>query len=316
MINVCAELGGNLGKPKCDVTMGRPKFALPTTGKEFTAAQMTDSTAFKAALLAAMLLGKSDVNKVYAFPEMRDITNNTGDPQTQALADGYEEVLNEALPKYLLRSTPGVCVQQKMASFNGWGGGMYIVDHNNILWYRKTTSGGAKAFTCGYLYTNPPMFKGSADINTANTRLTFGSLDEFKYGVGALKLDFSVKDLVNIVDIILSDLEDENVSGALNNVLIIGAKTDCENMDLYDTYQDTLASALRWRVYTSNNTVLAIDTVTKNATLRGWNITINATDYNNQPDGTVFYVDLADPAVLNAAGVVGIEGVKLRFVKA
>ena len=314
-IQVCATLGGNLGKPKCDVTMGRPKYPLPTTGKEFTAADLADSDSFKAALMAAMLLAKSDPNKVYAFPEMRDITDNTGDPQTQALADGYEEVLNEALPKYLLRSTPGVCVQQKMASFNGWGGGMYVIDHNNILWYRTTASGGGKAFTCGYLYTNPPKFKGSGDINTANTRLTFGSVDEFKYGVGALKLDFNVKDLVNLIDVVLDDRETENTSGALNNVLIIGGKTDCEKVDIYDAYSAVLAFPARWKAYTADGTVLTVQTVTVNAGLKGWNITIAIADFNAMASGTVFYVDLAAPSVLHAAGVDGIEGNKVRFVK-
>jgi hypothetical protein len=123
-INVCATLGGNTGRPDCDVRMGRIKYLLLTTSKEFTETNIASSEAFEAALQTAMLLANSDANKIFAFPEMRDVTDNSGDPATGTLADGFEEVLNEALPKYLAKSTPGVCVQQAMASFNGWPCGL------------------------------------------------------------------------------------------------------------------------------------------------------------------------------------------------
>lgn len=315
MISVCATLGGNLGTPACDVRMGRPKYILLTTSKVFTAANIASSEAFQAALTAALLLSKSDANKVYAFPGLRDITNNTGDPTLGTLADGYEEVLNEALPKYLLKSTPGTCVQQQMASFNGWPGKVFVIDANGILWFQTTSSGGAAGFSCGYLYTNPPAFKGSTDVNTANTRLTLGSIDEFKTNVGAIKLDFSVPALANIIDVVLDDRETENTSGALNNVFIIGGKTKCEGTDIYAAYSAALNNIARWRSYKADGTVISITSVSINAGLLAWNVTINSASFSALSSGDVFYIDLATPDVLHAAGVDGIEGNKLRFVK-
>lgn len=314
-INVCATLGGNTGKPDCDVRMGRIKFTGLSTAREFTAAELATSEAFQEALQAAMLLANADANKVFMFPEMREATDNSGDPATGALADGYEEVLNEALPKYLLRSTPGVCVQQAMASFNGYPGRQFIIDENNILWYKVTSTGGGKGFSTGYLYTNPPKFKGSGDVQTANTRLTFGSIDEFKSGVGALKLDFAISDLDNIQDVVLDDRETENASGALNNVFIIGGKIKCEGTDIYAAYSTALANVARWRAYTADGTPIVITSVTVNPTLLGWNITLTGATFTSMPVGTVFYIDLATPDVLKAAGVTGIEGNKIRFVK-
>lgn len=311
-INVCATLGGNTGRPVCDVRMGRIKYILLTTGKEFTAANIATSEAFEAALQTAMLLANSDGNKVFAFPEMRDVTDNSGDPATGTLADGFEEVLNEALPKYLLRSTPGVCVQQAMASFNGWPGKVYFVDENSILWYKSTTSDGAKGFTTGYLYTNPPKPKGSGDVQTANTRLTFGSIDEFKSGVGAIKLEFNISDLNNMQDVILTDQEDENVSGALNNTFLIGAKTRCEGTDIYSTFS-ALLTAANWRAYESDGTVIPITSVTPVS--GNWQVVLNLSAFNALANGTVFYIDLVPPATLVANGIEGIEAVKLRFVK-
>lgn len=314
-INVCATLGGNTGRPDCDVQMGRIKYLLLTTGHEFTEADLTSSEAFEAALQEAILLSNSDAEKVFIFPEMRDVTDNTGDPATGTLADGYEVVLNEALPKYLLRSTPGICVNQFMSSFNGWPGKVYVIDENNILWFKVTTADGGRGFACGYLYTSPPKFKGSGDVQTANTRFTFGSIDEFKSKVGAIKLDFIVTDLLQLKDVVLDDRESENASGALNNVFEIGGKTKCEGTDIYTQYQDLLANTARWRIYTADGTVIPITSVVKNATLSSWTITATSGSYNPLPAGTVFYIDLATPDVLHAASVDGIEGNRIRFVK-
>lgn len=314
-INVCATLGGNTGRPACDVRMGRIAFLLLTTGKEFTEAQLATSEAFQDALQDAMLLANSDANKIFAFPAMREAVNNTGDPATGSLPDGYEEVLNEALPKYLLRSTPGVCVQQTMASFNGWSGKFYVVDENGIFWFKTTTADGGKGFTTGYLYTNPPQFKGSGDVQTANTRLTFGSIDELKSTVGALKLEFAISDLDTMQDVILDDREDENDSGALNNVFQVGGKIRCEGTDIYTAYKTLLNNVLRWRAYEADGTAISITSVTTNDTLSSWQITLNSSAFNALSDGDVFYIDLVVPATLIAAGVTGLEGKKLRFVK-
>lgn len=313
-INVCATLGGNTGRPDCDVRMGRIKYLLLTTSKEFTETNIASSEAFEAALQTAMLLANSDANKIFAFPEMRDVTDNSGDPATGSLADGFEEVLNEALPKYLAKSTPGVCVQQAMASFNAWPGKFYFIDENNILWFKTTSSDGGKGFATGYLYTNPPKPKGSGDVQTANTRLTFGSIDDLKSGVGALKLGFNIADLNNMQDVILTDEESENVSGALNNTFLIGAKTRCEGTNIYSTFK-TLLTLAYWRAYKADGTALTLTSVTPVDASSAWQLVMTYAVYNALPAGTVFYIDFVVPATLNAAGIEGIEAIKLRFVK-
>lgn len=314
-INICATLGGNTGKPLCDVRMGRIKHLLPTQSKEFTESDLADSASFRAALQNAMLLSSTSPNKIYAFPEAKDVTDNTGDPNTGTLADGYEEVLNEALPKYLLRSVTGVCVQQAMAAFNGWPGRLYVVDENNVLWFIIKSGGGSQAFSCGYLYTNPPKFKGSADVQTANTRVTFGTIDEFKSNVGALKLDFAISSLLNLQSVELVDLEDENDSAiAANNVFIIGGKMKCEGTDIYTAYKTALANGARWRSYKSDNTPIPVTSVTANDSAQGWNVTLDSGTFSGLTPGDVFYIDLKTPDELHGAGVDGVEGIKIRFI--
>jgi hypothetical protein len=142
--------------------------------------------------------------------------------------------------------------------------------------------------------------------------LTFGSIDELKSNVGALKLDFSIADLDNMQDVILTDEESENVSGALNNTFLIGAHTRCEGTDIYTTYSALLTAAM-WRAYTAAGDAIALTSVTP--TGGNWQIVLNSAAYNALPVGTVFYIDLVVPATLVANGIEGIEAIKLRFVK-
>lgn len=320
-INVCATFGSNLGVPACDVRMGRIKYLILTTSAEMTEADLATSESVQEWMADALVLANSDANKLFAFPFMREATDNTGDPQLGTLADGYEEVLNEAVPKYLLRSTPGFCVQAAMSSFNGWPGKMYIVDENNVFWYKsKTTAAGVpnggKGWTTAYLYTQPPKFKGSGEVATANTRVTF-VINEFKGAVGAVKLEFEVSDLDNLKDVTLKDLEDENASGALNNAFLIGGNVKCEGTDIYAAYADLLNTSNAWRAYTSDGTAIALTSVAKNDTEGGWDIVLNSGEYSALASGTVFYIDLQTPPVLAALAtpVTGIEATKLRFVK-
>lgn len=310
-INVCATLGGNTGKPACDVRMARPQYIMPTRGKVFAAADLTDSATFKAALKAAMLQPRDSANKVFCFPLMRVVDDNTGDPNTQALADGYEEVLNEVLPKYLLQSTAGVCVVQAMCEFNGWTDGVFVVDVNKIVWYVISSADGAQAFTVGSLYTDPPRFGNSSNIQTSRTRLTFGTIEEFKSGVGAIKIDFDPSKLVNTVDVKLVEK-----AAQASNVFTLGGMVECAGTDIYASYSTGLANVARW-VLTRLDTgaAVALTSVTADAGNKGWDITVDNTAYTALPSGTKLEFKLADPATLDAAGVSGIESFTIVYTK-
>lgn len=309
-INLVATLGGNTGKTLGDVRFGRIKAMLFTRGKVFTAEELADSESFKAALEEAMQLSRISVNKLFLFEGFREADDNTGDPNVAALADGYEEVLNEALPKYVFRNTKGIAQQQALVAFNGWQDGVFLIDDKNILFY-KGNNGGAKAFSVGYLYATPPRPGGTGAINTNQVRLTMGSVDEFKTNIGAVKLDFNVADLMNIVDVQLLE-----VGAAAGYVFKIGAETKYAGTNIYESYADALAQVGAWkatRLDTGAN--VTVSAVAKNAVLKGWDVTLDnaaaiAADVKIK-------IELVDPAALAelATPVEGIEGMYVRVVK-
>jgi hypothetical protein len=309
-VNICATLGGNLGKPACDVRMGRPKFWLPTRGKVFTASDLVSSDSIKAALTSAMRLKRTDNNKVYCSPLIRVADDNTSDPNAQTLADGYQEILNESLPAYTLQYTIGICQAQELIQFNGFKDGLFIVDTNNVLWYVVTATNGAQGFTSGYIYTDPPRFGNSQNIQVIKTKMVFGTLEEFKSNVGAIKLDFDVSKLVNTVDVVLS----EKIA-AVGYAFNIAATVKCAGIDIYSDYQDLLNVIGAWKATRlDTNANVTIASVAKNAG-GYWVVTLdNGTVI---PALTKVQLELVDPTALHALGtaVDGIESVAIIVTK-
>jgi hypothetical protein len=314
-INVCVTIGNNTGKGTCDVRMKRPKYLL-LSDFTFSAADLANSDSLKAAFKRQMLKSNSDSGKLFISPLLRVVNDNTGDPNVQSLADGYEEVLNEATPKYSYQFTAGVCQHQSWANFNGWAGGNFRIDQDNVFWYRVTTDGGGKGFSTGNLYTDPPRDGNSGGIAVGTTRITFGSIDEFKSGVGAVKLDFNIVDLVNIEDVDLEDREDELDSpGTGTNVFYIGGKIKCRGTDIYTAYKTALNNVARWQAEDGDGNALTIDSISTSDSLKAWIPVINPTQYTALAVGASIIINIADPNVLEAAGVLGIEGGSIRFTK-
>jgi hypothetical protein len=316
-INVCVSLGSNQGKDKCEVRMKRPKRLL-LGNYEFTKDELKDSDSLKAAIKRQMLKANTDSGKIFLSPVLRVVTDNTGDPNTQALADGYEEVLNEAIPKYSYQFTAGVCQHQAWAAMNGWGGGNFRVDQDNVFWYRVTESGGGKGFSTGNLYTDPPRDGSSGAIAVGTTRITFGDIDEFKSGIGAVKINFNIADLANIVDVDLEDREDAfNSPSTSTNVFYIGGKVVCQGDDIYAAYKTALNNVNRWTAKRlDNGAALTIDSISTDDNLEAWKPVINSAEWAALPSGTKVEINIASPEVLNGYGVTGIEGGGITFQKA
>lgn len=319
-LNGCVALGVNTGKGKCDVRMKRPKYVL-NCDATFSASDLKSSSTLKAAIKRQMLLANGSSGKAYLSPLLRVVNDNTGDPNVQSLADGYEEVLNEATPKYAMQFTAGICQQQAWVALNGWTSGQFIIDQDNYFFYRTTDDKGGQGFTVGNQYTDPPRPGNSSNIAVGTTRITYGNVDEFKSNVGAIKLDFDPATLVNLLDVILKDVEDAFDSPSTGtHVFYIGAETKCYGDNIYASYKTALANTARWHFEDEAGNTLTVISVSAQDNLDsgngGWIVAINQAQFNALASKTKIYANLADPTVLNNAGVTGIEGVALEFTKA
>jgi len=317
MIDACATIGKNTGDSKCPVKMGKPRRFFATSGRELTAADLQDSDAVKDWMEKGILQEIASTDKLFLSPHFNDAEDATGDPNLGTLADGYEEVLDEALNKMILIHASNYCQQVAMAGLNGFKGKMYILDDANIFWYVTKSNGGGKGLSVSMLYTPKPKFKGNA-VNAARTRVSFASLDEFM-SLGAIKLDFVPTVLPQLSDVVLDDREDGQNSNSIasNNVFTIGGKTSCDGEDVYADLADAMADEALWVVKDlGTGEELTIDSVAKNDSAKGWDITVNSTDFSGITSGSRFSIGWKKPETLLAAGVEGVEAKAIKFKKA
>jgi hypothetical protein len=312
-LNLITTLGNNTGKTSGDVRMGRIKALLLTKGFEFTNAQLADSDSLKAAIVDAMQLSRTHVNKLFLFTGFREAEDNTGDDNVGTLGDGYEETLNEALAKYIMRHTHGVAQAQAFVAFNGWTDGVYVIDDNNILWYRGKSgaAGGGTYFQVGSLKSQYPRFGSTGAIVTGSVRLVFGSTDDFKRGLGATKITFSLKDLENEN---MVDVELYEAAAATGDAYKIAARTLYAGTDIYDSFDDLLAVTGAWKITkVSDGSSVAVSSVAKDNTNKCWTVTSAA----GPTSGDKLKIELVDPAALAAltAPVTGIESVYVKVTK-
>src|SRR5687767_12247534 len=126
-INITTTLGTNTGKSPGDARYGRLKILLLTRGKEFTKEDLADSDTLKEAIQEAMNEGRISINKIFPFSDFQVVTDNTGDPTLANLGPAYEEVTNEAAPKYIIEHVLGVGQTQSFSDFNGWQDKAYFI---------------------------------------------------------------------------------------------------------------------------------------------------------------------------------------------
>jgi hypothetical protein len=313
MANVCGTLGANTGKPQCDVPLGSIKYSLFTQGWEPSEEDLQDSNSLKAAMLAAMKQVRGTSGKLYLFPYVNESEDATGDPVRATLADGFEKTLLDPIPKYTMRSgAVGFAQNQAMCAFNGFSGKTYIIDSNNRFAYRIKSNNGGKGFGVGDVYTNAPKFGNTAAINVVATRIAFSSNDELKLpAIGLIQLDFNIADLINIEDIQMVEK-----AAQATNVFTIGGKAVYSGQDIYSAYSSALAATARWNVRRMDTDVaLTLTSVAADANNKGWDITVDSTEYTGLPSGTKISINIKDPATLYAAGVEGIEGIQIIYEK-
>jgi hypothetical protein len=156
------------------------------------------------------------------------------------------------------------------------------------------------------LFANPPAFGNTGAINVNLVKITFGTTEEFKSGLVALKLDFNVTDLVSIVDVQL-----EEVAAASGLAFKIGAKTKYAGTDIFESYADSLAVVGAWKITkVSDGSSVSVSSVAKDTTNKCWTVTAAA----GPTSGTELKIELQDPTTL-AGLTTAVEGIESVYVK-
>lgn len=314
VIDLCAIVGANTGVIKCDVTRGNPKVAI-VGNATFNASQYGTSATFQAALLSAMKLSVGSSGKMYPFPEIVGSSNNTEANKEATTGYGAKYILSEGRPSYTFDVLVGVNTEQNLRKFNKATLPVMIFDDNGNLWGKKDSNGNFTG-TLAQIYVSGTPFGDGNNLAICKITFSFLSASDFYDFPAFVRTDFNPNDLEGLLDAQLYE-----TTAHVSNAYHIGAKVINaslgNDLELHTTYATELASASLWYAKTGATfqTTLAITTVADDAANGGWTVTLDSTAFAALAANAKIKIGLKDPATLDAASVVGIEGAAVIVTK-
>lgn len=210
-------------------------------------------------------------NRIYPIFRFEEITDNSEEETIATLGYGAKQPVKEGKYDWTFRLLQGgMCLQNRLRSFNGSSKKVLFVDGNNVL-YGTRVPGGLAGFSMDFFYAKP--FKANDASNAAifNVRFALSKPKEFNEDVAFVKIDQDVEESVKG----LIDLELVQLAVAAGKATV-GIRTACDKVDIFEAFGDALASGPLWSVKKAGVTV-PITTVVENPTLGGWDVSFVGT---------------------------------------
>jgi len=316
IFSLCSNVGANTGPIACDKRRGIPENLL-VGGKAFTPVEYASQAAFQAAMIAAINLPNGDSDKIYPFPIIQNVTDNTEENTVGTTGKGFRMILKEGKPAYAFGVLVGSTLEKNLRKFNNQIVPVFVLDNardvdgmldgsNNFVGQQ------ALIFVDGKPYSNG----NDVDSEYTNVEVSFLSATDFFDNYAFIKTTFTSAALEGLVDAGLYE-----AAAPTSNVYQIGAKALTPELgsmySFFDKYQDELADDALWIAETGTDfgTTLAITAVAKNVTLKSWAVTFDSTAHTALPSDAEIRVRWVGPADLLAAGVRGLESVPVIVVK-
>jgi hypothetical protein len=313
---LCASVSSpNAGGASCDKSMKKWKYLLKTE-REFTPSEYASAALFIAAIRAAGLLARTDANKLFTFPIILNLDDNSTQNTTGNLGDGPIEVIQEGA----FGATGGFKagsrqVQNLRTLANGNSARYLAVDEDNVVWGYKKASGNYVGIKLDvFVNSDRPRFQGAVKGQT----MTISASDPTEFANSRyleLTSSFVATDYGY-----LSDVQLYNKVAPSSNVFKIDALTQTaqvkETLGLQANFGATLASTSLWTC--RNVTTGAAITLTSVAQDTGngcYTVTVDSTAFGLLGSGALIEFNLAAPTALDAANVTGIEGLSFQYAK-
>jgi hypothetical protein len=321
--NFCSTIGGNTGKLRCDGKRKVPK--KPVVGSRvFTYAEYSDPDVFMDAIIESINLSNGDPDKLFPFPEVAEVANNTEADTTGSLALGPVIRLKKGRPSYTYTVDIGHYQFQKLLAFDNKVVPVFLFDDAAQWWaYRPAAPSNTRntrdiSGEMALVTISGNGFEDGANAATGKCTITFSylSIDDFEkrsaYGV---LTNMSAGDLEGLVDIMLSEATAHTTNAYKIKVTIPGPVLGQE-LDVYDDYAAGLA-ALTWTAKTGAtfSTSLTITSVAVDATLKALTVTFDSTAYTALANGAEIKLTPPSVATLVGANIVGYEIGDIILVK-
>ena len=311
-LSLCAGIAANTGGIDCDVAPGVPAQFAVWSGK-ILPSTYNSADAIQVAFEQAALLPNSDANKLFMFPIIQEVADNTEANTEGTLGLGFKTIIREGRQAYTFKAFAGIAQVKNLRKFNNTTIPIIVFDSNNRIWGASVANNfvGAKArvFVSGLKFAN-----GQA-IEEGVVSITISFLDPKVSTDNAAFLEISnTSSMQGMNDVKLIEF-----AAHASNVYKIQAYVPTGEMGVGINLADTYAAALTvgaWYAKTGvgYGTPLTITSVVASAP--GWNVTLDSTAYTALAAGATIKIGLVDPSVLNTTySVTGLEAIPIIVTK-
>lgn len=311
----CATDKKNTGTGDCPLILKFIRGAIEVPGdKIFTAAELATPEATLKALLFA---GKSD--RIYPIGGFKTLTDATEDPTFQTLGDGSQQPVREGNYNWTFQYIRGgICMSNALRSRNGASVSVLFYDQDNVIFGTRVDDGtgtgsfGLQGVPLDVFYAYP--WKANDGSNVMSTRVQMQFLPGYiNESIGYIKADFQVDSLNGLQNINL-----KVAAGPATGVVQILALSGCSQTNLFDLYGTELAAAALWEAFRNDTgAILTITSVAANPGIKGFTVTLDVTDtdYVALTAAGKVKLQLKDAATLDAADIVGYEGLPVVYTR-
>jgi hypothetical protein len=170
---------------------------------------------------------------------------------------------------------------------------MWVTRDNYVIGTKTGTDAEMKGISLDLFDVQP--WKASDGTNATGLKVKFSmslaATAQMNENVEYIKCDFDIESNVHgLINVTLTDNGPQSTTH-----IFVAAKTNENDVNLYDLYDDELAAAGCWVVKYATGTVMTVTGVAKVAGTKGWDLT------GTYPTGTTITCYLADPATLSTA---------------
>jgi hypothetical protein len=304
-LSLCGLIGANTGVIDCDVTRGNPATILFGSAI-FTSSDYASNTTLKTAFLDRMKRTTGDSQKLFALPVIQGVADKTVAAKYGTYGYGLETKLLRSRPAYEFDVLAGSQLETSLIKFDGKTVPVLIFDNQSQIWGKLDPN---KNFIgCKCLVGVEPRPHGDANA-AKSTKITISFVDgaDFVENAAVFQSTFTSSDLVGLKDVYMSE-----PSAHASNVFKIKLKIKTNiingDLDIYDDYA-ALIQPLTFTAFSGATfaTSLPVTTVALDAANKALTVTLDSTAFTALSAGAQVKFVAPTPAVLDAAGVTGIE---------
>lgn len=244
-------------------------------------------------------------NRIYPIYDFTNTTDGTEDKTVQTMNTGAKYVVREGDNDWTYQYVDGgLSLHQELRKFNGSSWDFFFIDSTGqMLGIMGSTETKMRGIPSRYFWANPFKVNDGSKITEYMLQFVF----EVKYlndYYAIVKTDFDIPTIVNgLQDVLLTGIT-SGVAGTYN----ITALTKATKTNLGDIFGDDLADPALWTAtnFLTGNAITIL-TVVYDEDLKVYKVALDTADPDYPGVGEFSLINLAAPAVLQAAGIDGYE---------